>query len=240
VTAETDVCYICKNDPKFRPFCSRCGGTGQNVPLASKTDLAPGNPIRTKEDALRVIFNLPLHPADDARNAAALEIAKRVAADALHAQLPDETSRDARGFPLAKPGIPIEARCAACSMPMVSTDDEYFIHDCDCMHRGALKAPAEPTTTGEKIKRRMQDEVAAAPNQNGWHFWVFDDDGGDHVLAMMGPELQAASFTVPKDSVRAKVLREFAASQVKTEAKCICAPIADGVVTAPYCPAHPR
>lgn len=48
-----------------------------------------------------------------------------------------EPNCDARGFPLAKPGIPIEARCAACHLPMVTTDDEYFTHDCDCMHKGA-------------------------------------------------------------------------------------------------------
>lgn len=56
-----------------------------------------------------------------------------------------EIERDQRGFPLAKPGIPIEARCAACEMPMITQggDEEAFYHDCECFHRGAPKPTGE-------------------------------------------------------------------------------------------------
>lgn len=42
--------------------------------------------------------------------------------------------RDARGFPLSSHGIAIEAVCAACQTPLITTDDESFMHDCDCRH----------------------------------------------------------------------------------------------------------
>jgi hypothetical protein len=46
-----------------------------------------------------------------------------------------ERRRDARGFPLSASGQPIEAVCAACGLPMITLDDESYMHDCDCLHR---------------------------------------------------------------------------------------------------------
>lgn len=59
---------------------------------SSNQNSAPGWPIRSKEDSLRAIARLPVHPSDDARNQASVQIAKRLASEALVDRLPDETS----------------------------------------------------------------------------------------------------------------------------------------------------
>ena len=67
-------------------------------------------------------------------------------------------------------------------------------------------------TTGAAIKQRMHAELAEVPKQGGWHFWVLaENDEAEMSLCMMGPKLQAASFSIPVDSVRAAVLNQFAA-----------------------------
>lgn len=75
---------------------------------------------------------------------AAMEIAWNEAARrARSAPEPAAVQRDARGFPLVNGKIPVEAVCAACQLPMVTTDDEYFLHDCDCMNSPETKDGAE-------------------------------------------------------------------------------------------------
>jgi hypothetical protein len=45
------VCYVCKDEPHFRPFCSRCGGTGKHT---------PGQPLGLVNDELQAAM---LNPA---------------------------------------------------------------------------------------------------------------------------------------------------------------------------------
>lgn len=66
---------------------------------------APAYPIRSHADALEVIRNLPLHPADDARNAAGLEKAKRIAVDAL---LAAETPAEPQPIPVTEIIVALE------------------------------------------------------------------------------------------------------------------------------------
>lgn len=48
--------------------------------------------------------------------------------------LPNNPARtDSRGFRLSSLGHPIEAICGSCSTPLITHDDEWFMHDCDCM-----------------------------------------------------------------------------------------------------------
>jgi hypothetical protein len=95
---------------------------------------------------------------------------------------------DDRGFLLSKSGHPIEAVCGACGCPMITTDGEGFMHDCDCMHRSPaqqdrvgtnrIKAYADSsefTTSSvtiytdirrmaeELLERRSRDEHGAEP-----------------------------------------------------------------------------
>lgn len=37
----SDPCYVCKDDPKFRPFCSRCAGTGRHAPTPPSSNDVP-------------------------------------------------------------------------------------------------------------------------------------------------------------------------------------------------------
>jgi hypothetical protein len=62
--------------------------------------------------------------------------------------------------------------------------------------------------TSEYWLRHHANEPGASP----WKFWVFEQ-GTDLVLGMLGPEMQAASFTVAGASVRAEILRQFGASE---------------------------
>jgi len=39
------------------------------------------------------------------------------------------------GFPRSQSGHTIHAVCAACGLPLITTDDEAFMHDCQCIHQ---------------------------------------------------------------------------------------------------------
>jgi hypothetical protein len=91
-------------------------------------------------------------------NAELLNLADFIAA-AIAEQSPDEPTRDPRGFPLSSHGMPIEALCAACGLPMVTVDEETFIHDCECLYSAPSAAgqlltassaaeDSEPATVG--------------------------------------------------------------------------------------------
>jgi hypothetical protein len=73
-----------------------------------------------------------------------------------------ECKRDARGFPLSSHGIAIEARCAACGCPLITQGEEdWFTHDCDCMHRPAHAAAGHPGSGADSAR------VNEGPNPSG-------------------------------------------------------------------------
>lgn len=78
---------------------------------------------------------------------------------------------------------------------------------------------------------RGRTDETPAPH---WNFWVFEE-GDEIVLGMMGPALQAASFSVAKDSVRADVLRQFKASSEKTKCEDPSRDQRQGERGPPYC-----
>jgi hypothetical protein len=79
-------------------------------------------------------------------------------AQALERSVETSVRRDARGFPLSSHGVPIEAVCAACRVPMTSFGEDSFIHDCDCFYSAPSAAglrtaasfseDSEPATVG--------------------------------------------------------------------------------------------
>jgi len=79
-----------------------------------------------------------------------------------------EAERDSRGFPLSSHGVPIEAVCAACKTPMVAmpgAEENEFVHDFDCLNKGAVKTTADvPQTSKDESIDRLRRAILEMAN----------------------------------------------------------------------------
>lgn len=108
-------------------------------------------------------------------------------------------------------GIRIQARCAVCELPLVTTDGEYFTHDCYCLYSAPSVAgqyPAEPSAEGsgsamvgagsvslcEKLRRWQNGEASVLAE--GQSISRICGEAADHIEVLEAELLKAATQLV--------------------------------------------